>query len=240
MKEKLAALYALQQMDSAMDALKRQYGALDVGLAEKAAFDQAKAAHQEADAALTTTTTDVRDLELEQKAVETKRQGEETKLYSGKVQNPKELQAMQDEVEMLGRQRVRLEEKMQALMSDLETRRTREAEAQAARKKAQSAFSAKTKAAKAAAETIATQARTLAGQRNGLAHTIDAALLKRYDALRAAKGGVALAALEDSNACGGCKMALPSSVVTRVRLGDDIEVCDNCRRMLCEAPVKVV
>src|SRR5690348_3402483 len=110
MKEKLAALYTLQQLDSTLDALKKQYAALDAGRAEEAVYREAKAARDEAEAGLHTTTTALRDAELEQKTVEAKRAEYETKLYSGSVRVPKELQAMQEEVEMLGRQRGKLDE----------------------------------------------------------------------------------------------------------------------------------
>src|SRR5947209_20570505 len=101
MKEKLAALYALQQIDSALDALKRRYAALDPGRVEETAHQSAKGAHDEAASALHATTASLHDTELEQKTVEAKRSEYETKLYSGAVRVPKELSAMQEEIEML-------------------------------------------------------------------------------------------------------------------------------------------
>src|SRR5689334_2713311 len=116
MKAKLAALFALQQLDIAIDALKKHYTSLDSGKQEQATYHAALAAHKEADAALHAITTSIRDTELEAKSVEEKRVAYETKLYSGSVHAAKELQAMQDEVEMLARQRSRLEEKVLAFM----------------------------------------------------------------------------------------------------------------------------
>jgi predicted nucleic acid-binding Zn-ribbon protein len=234
MKEQLVALYTLQQLDSALDVLKKQYAALDTGLAEKAAHEQARAAHKEAETALHTASGALRDVELEQKAVETKRAEYETKLYSGTIHVPKELQAMQDEVEMLGRQRGRLDEKILVLMDELEVARTREAETKRTLKGATAALKAIQSAAKQAAETMVAQARTLSAQRNEAAKAITPALMKRYDSLRAAKGGLAIVRIEDGNACGGCKMGLSSTSVKLVHEGNSIEICDNCRRMLFE------
>ena len=112
MKEKLLALYELQQLDSALDAIKRQYAALDRGQAEKAEYDTLKAAHNEALAALHAIEAEVNDATLERQGAETKRKQTETKLYSGSVSNPKELQAMTDEVDSLTRRRERLDEKL--------------------------------------------------------------------------------------------------------------------------------
>jgi predicted nucleic acid-binding Zn-ribbon protein len=233
-KTQLKALYELQQLDSVLDALKRQYAGLDRGQAEQALYDSAKAAHTEAKAALTAASAALRDLELEQKAVETKRAGEEERLYSGKVRAPKELQALQEEVEALKRQRERLDERLLTLMDDLEGCRTNESQAKKELVTATAALRERVTAFNAQAETMKAQAQALAAQRSGSAKVVPADLLKRYDTLRAGKGGVALAPLTDGNLCGGCKMGLPSSIVVRVHEGKSFVLCDNCGRMLCE------
>lgn len=234
MKEKLADLYALQQLDSALDALKRQYAALDPGRAEEAAYQAAKTAHDEAEAKLHATSGSLQDAELEQKTVESKRAEYEKKLYGGTVRVPKELQAMQEEIDMLGRQRSRLDEKILALMDELETDRTREAQTRQTLTTTQAALREKHAAYKQNAETMAAQARLLSAQRKEAAQKVAPDLSKRYEMLRAAKGGLAIVPLVEGNACGGCKMGLPSSLVKRVRDGETIEVCDNCGRLLCD------
>jgi predicted nucleic acid-binding Zn-ribbon protein len=235
MKEKLAALYMLQQLDSALDALKKQYAVLDPGRAEEAHYREAKAARDEAEAGLHTTTAALRDAELEQKTVEAKRAEYETKLYSGSIRVPKELQAMQEEVEMLGRQRGKLDEKILALMDEIEGVRARDDETRQRLTEAEAALRAKRTDHKEKAERMQAQARALATQRKQVVAGVAPDLLRRYESLRAAKGGVAIAPLEDNNACGGCKMGLPSQLVQRVRAGATLEFCDNCGRILFDA-----
>ena len=234
MKEKLLLLYELQQLDSALDAIKRQYAALDRGQTEKAHYDAVKAAFEEAAAALKAVETDLNDTTLEQKGVETKRKTVETKLYSGSVSNPKELQAMTDEVEMLARRRERLDEKIATLLGDLEACRSREAEAKAAKNAAARAYNVKATAANEQKSVFTNQAEALIAQRSASAVGIPPDLLKRYDALRAAKHGLAIVVLEDGNACGGCKMGLSRDMVARVRLEGAVVMCENCGRMLCD------
>lgn len=236
LKKRLQALYQLQLLDSALAALQRQYGLLDKGQAEQAAYDTAEATHTEADTALHTTTASLRDAELEQKTIEQKRAEYETKLYSGKVTAAKELQAMQDEIEMLGRQRGKLDEKILTLMDELEMRRKMEAATKQTLTAAAADLKAKRAAYKTQAETMVAQARELSTQRQSAAKQIAPDLLKRYETMRAAKSGIAIAALEDGNACGGCKMGLPSSIVLEVHEGNTIQTCQNCGRMLCEKP----
>jgi uncharacterized protein len=236
MKAELSALYALQQLDSTIDRLKREFAALDAGQSEKAAHDSAKTALEEATTALHADTTNLRDAELEQKSVETKKAEYEKKLYGGTVSNPKELMAMTDEVAMLERQRARLEEKILGLMNEIETRRTTEKQAQHHAGQTRQAMKAKQADYKKTAESIAGMARALIKQREAAVKKIKPDLLKRYEALRISKGGLAIVPLEDGNACGGCKMGLPSMLVVRVHEGSAIEVCQNCKRILCEAP----
>jgi predicted nucleic acid-binding Zn-ribbon protein len=228
----LLALYHLQQLDSALTALKKQYNALDPGRVEQATADAATKAHQEAEAALHATSAALHDAELEQKSVEAKTADFEKKLYSGTIRVPKELQAMQEEIEMLKRQRGRLDEKILALMDELEAQRAREAETRQARASASEALKTKQAAYKQAANTLVAQARELQAQRAEAVKPVPPALLKRYDSLRASKAGVAVAPLEDGNACGGCKLGLPSSLVVLTQEGKNIVVCDNCGRIL--------
>jgi predicted nucleic acid-binding Zn-ribbon protein len=231
-KTQLRSLYELQQLDSALVALQKQYNALDSGRTEKAAAEAARAAHQDADSTLHATSAALHDAELEQKSVEAKTTEFEKKLYGGTVRAPKELQALQEEIEMLKRQRGRLDEKILTLMDDLEILRQREAETRQALATNEEALRAQQVTYKRAAEQLVAQARVLNSQRGEHARSIPPALLKRYDSLRASKGGVAIAPLEDGNACGGCKLGLPASLVTRVQQGDSMEFCDNCGRIL--------
>lgn len=236
MKTELNALYALQQIDSAIDALKREFAALDAGQGEAAARDTAKKAHDEAAATLSADTASLHDVELEQKTVLAKKDDYEKKLYSGSVTNPRELMAMQEEVEMLERMRTRLDEKILGLVNALETHRSHEAQTKKTLQETTKTLKAKQSDYKQHAQTIADQARALLMQRKTAEKSVPAALLQRYETLRIHKNGLAIVALEDGNACGGCKMGLPTMLVQRVHEGSHIEVCQNCKRILCEAP----
>ena len=232
MREKLAALLALQQQDSAIDSLKKQFAALDSGKNEQSELQSAQAARKEADAAVHAARAASTDTELEQKTVEEKRVEYETKLYSGKVTNPKELQAMQDEVDMLARNRDRLDEKLKSLLEELEDCRARQSEASKAMKEADAKSKAAQAAYKANSETIVAQARLLVAQRAESAKQTDPKLLNLYETIRKDKSGIAVVPVQDGNSCGGCRMGISSSTVKRLQSGAGIETCDNCGRIL--------
>jgi uncharacterized protein len=233
-KARLLLLYDLQQLDSALDALTKQYGALDRGQAERERYDALKTDYDEAAKELKTVQAAVKDTELEQQGIDAKQKEEEAKLYSGKVRIAKELQALQDEVEMLGRRRTTLDERMLTLMEGLEVRRKRATEAKQTLAGASAALKAKIDAFNSQTELMKAQAIELRRQRNAAAADVSPDLIKRYDRLRGLKNGIAIVGITDGNTCGGCNMGLPSSVVTRVHEGTAIILCDNCERMLCD------
>src|ERR1700722_5002599 len=154
MKEQLSALYALQVQDSLLEALKRQFTLLDSGKAEKAEYDAADAANKAALEALNIVSIDLKDAELEQQQIEAKRVEYETKLYGGKVHNPKELQAMQDEVEMLVRQRTKRDDKIIGLLEGVEVRKAERTATVKSAKLARAALKAKVESYKVVAEEI--------------------------------------------------------------------------------------
>ncbi len=243
LKEQMRLLYSLQQADSELDLLKKQFGAIDIGLAEQARVETAAAAQKETSVHLKGLTAMLHDLELEIQGLATKRAEVETKLYSGSITNAKELQAMEAEIAMFDRQRTTLDEKVASLQEEKEAAAASEAITKKALSVARAALKAKVTAARELASQMSGQAQKLSQRRNQREEEARAAspsLLKRYQAIRNNRSGIGVVVIEDGNACGGCKLGLPSSCVAAVRDGFAPQVCDNCGRLLCEAAVAVV
>jgi len=74
---------------------------------------------------------------------------------------------------------------------------------------------------------------TLTAQRNDMVADVPADLVKLYDKIRDDLGGVG-ASLLTRGACQGCRIALDSSEINRIRnLGADVVVrCEECQRIL--------
>lgn len=231
-KADLLLLFEVQQLDTAIDSLRRQYASLDRGQAEQIRYVEAKSAHQEAEEAQSAIKALLLDLDLELKGVEAKRSEEETRLYSGKVRAAKELQALQDEVDSLKRRRELIDEKVLIQMDAMEQCKARFHQTKTELDEVKGRLKEKKAGSKKEDDTIKAQYQELSRQRNSIASEVPAKLLERYDKLRPTKGGLAVVAIEDGNSCGGCRMGLPSSVVVRVKEGHEIVLCDNCSRML--------
>jgi len=156
---------------------------------------------------------------------------EEQRLFSGGVSNPKELSALQAEVEMLKRKKSETEDGLLEVMvakdqaaSTLERLRS---EQQAAAGESES-LTAKVGALTAEIEE---QLAEHTKARTAISAEIPGDILKLYEQLRSSKGGVGVAALEDGT-CQGCHTKLPNKEVERLRAEGGLQRCDNCRRIL--------
>jgi len=132
---RIRQLYELQLLDLQLTRLESSLAALDGGSALRAQVDLARQEEETAQADLRARQIRLRDLELELQSAVDKAKKVEGDLYSGRISNPKELRAMQEDLEALGRQRQRIEDEMLTLMEEVENRqehrRTLEAQRQA-------------------------------------------------------------------------------------------------------------
>jgi predicted nucleic acid-binding Zn-ribbon protein len=172
-------------------------------------------------------------LEDEVAAVEAKTEHENTTLYSGTVTSPRALQDLQAEIESLHRRQSGLEdgiielmEQIEPLDEDLERLAAATSEQEAAAEAARVAITS----GEAEIDVVLDQA---LAERDGLAATVEPALLAEYEQLRTTFGGVGVARLEGGR-CGGCQLTL--SAVERDRIKnlppDTLVHCEECGRLL--------
>ncbi|MFN2389502.1 MAG: zinc ribbon domain-containing protein [Actinomycetota bacterium] len=157
---------------------------------------------------------------------------EEQRLFSGAVSNPKELGALQAEVEMLKRQRATLEDGLLEVMVHRdqagETVGSLTAERQTFTDEGETLRAAVAKLTGEIDAELAERGRARAAL---LEAGFPAELLALYDQLRQTKHGVGAAALQGST-CQGCHTKLPAKEVERLRSERGLQRCDNCRRIL--------
>lgn len=157
----------------------------------------------------------------------------EKQLYSGAVTNPRELQALQDDVASIRRRIRQLEddeleimelvEPVDAERSDLVGRRD-QLDAQGQRLRAQLAE---------AESELEAELAEVQSERSAVAADVSEELWPEYDKLRARLGGVAIARLVGST-CQGCHLALSAVEVDRIRKLslDEAVHCEECGRLL--------
>jgi len=157
----------------------------------------------------------------------------EANLYSGSVTNPRELQAMQDDIDSLHRRQRTLEDQDLEIMEELEPIAAQLADMDEASQRLVAEASALQSALEQAASEIDAELGELTGTRSDAAAGIDDGVVADYEQLRMQLGGIAIARLV-GNACGGCHLSLPAVELDRIRrLDPDTQVvCEECGRIL--------
>lgn len=232
LRDDLQALLALQNVDTAILRARAALAALDNGASTADAYNAAKAESDRLRALATHAQAEQKDAELRLASVETKTAQVRKTLFSGTVTTPKELENLQKELDMLGRQtgdgETRVLEAMEAAGEQ-----TQAAEAAEARLTALAARYRTIRATYKQRQTeLSAEIASGEKQRGEALKQVPAALLTRYDALRAKKNGVGAVPLGDDESCGACHMRLNTELTIAVRAAAAPQVCEYCGRLL--------
>lgn len=233
----LEQLLVVQEHDSAIDHLRHRRATLPerevLATAEAAIRDLAEPV-TEISARRDAIVRDVKRLEDEAGSVAAKVSEIDRTMYSGSVTSPKELQAMQSEIDQLRRHQSTLEDRelelmeaQEAVESELAPLVAQVAEHETAARAARDRIAAEEAVVDAE---IAAAAEARAASVAGL--PVD--LLADYERCRSAARGVGVARLV-GNTCQGCRLTIPATEVARIRKGDtagQIAHCDNCGAIL--------
>ena len=228
----LDVLLDLQDHDLALDRLRHRRATLPVR--DELATAQAEAValrtrYAELHGPAQAVAQEQEKLEAEAQTLADQAVAMEQRLYSGETNSPKELQAMQADIEQIRKHQAVVEERALEVM---ERREPLDAELAQVTVAAQAVL-ARIEAAQAtlAAEEAAVDGELAAEQsvRDGAAAGVDAPLLELYDRCRAeAPSGIGVARLVGVT-CQGCHLSVPATEAERIRKGGDaVAHCDNC------------
>jgi predicted nucleic acid-binding Zn-ribbon protein len=230
------ALLAVQEHDTLADQLTHRRRTLpareelDKRMAELADLEERAAAVEASRHDLARTQTRLED---EIASLNERATNHDKVLYGGTIGNPRELQALQDEIGSLKRRISHLEDQELELMEQMEP-----LDADLARLAAErSGIDDRAAALRAeiAEQEVAIDAELegVRGERAALVAEVDADLLATYDQLRPRSGGIAIARLVGTS-CGGCHLTLSAVEIDRIKkLPPDEPVhCEECGRLL--------
>jgi uncharacterized protein len=224
-------LWELQEIDTEIYRLKRERSRLEDAAALRQVFDAAVKAVGTLEGRLHQLRGDLTDAELELKKIEGKKADFERRLYEGKVTNPKELQAMEQEIAMLGRQRGRLDETILNLMDGIDTTTTELETATRQRSEAEARWREQDQRFRDESARFERELAALAPRRDAAAKALEPATLTRYENLRARQSNVAVARFIDST-CSGCHTRLGAFAGRKLHEAQGYLYCENCNRFL--------
>jgi predicted nucleic acid-binding Zn-ribbon protein len=227
-------LLELQELDLSIDRLRSRRDELesgeDVRLA-RAGVEQAEGAVGELKLALDSLDREQRRLENEIDSLSRKAEAEQKRMYDGTVANPKELEAIQHEVENLRQRRLRLEDELLEQMERREDLEGRLKQAEAEHVEARDRLSEVSGESVHELEDISKGLAQRTQEREQLVPLLDEELLELYEDLRRQKRGVGAAALVDG-VCQGCHQKLSAMELARLKRVSGVKRCEYCRRIL--------
>jgi len=226
-----AELYALQEIDSAIDVARATLAAVEEHLGETEELTSARAAVEEHREALRGLHDSQRDIEWQVDDARSHVTAVESKLYGGTVRNPKELSGLNDDANMLKGQLRRREDELLNHMVKVEEQEAALRQAEAVLKEVEGRWRGEQADLLGQKERLEAELTELESSRQPQAGRVDGRVLDLYGLLRDRRQGKAVVKVE-RGMCQGCRISLPMSVLQKARSGFDVVQCVSCERIL--------
>lgn len=226
-------LFELQQLEQDIAEKEEKLRQVQKALRGSRKLAKAQRDFEKAEVAYVQARQRQRELEDELSQVEAKIRQEEERLYNGSIRNPKELSAIQEEVNHLKERQNHLSnEVLQALEAAERAKQVRD-EAATALRAAEADWQKRRAKLQKAEENLTRYLAVMQKKVSQLRATINAADIERYEYLKARKGLPVVAPLQDE-VCGLCGVAVSQQKIIAVQRGDLVQ-CGNCDRILVRA-----
>jgi predicted nucleic acid-binding Zn-ribbon protein len=226
-----ATLYQLQQIDLELERISNEQQAVATSLQGDTMLQKLRAENKRAEQQLQVALQAQRGAELALEDVSQRLKAQEQRLYSGIVKNPKELKALQQEIQHLRMQQELQEEKtleaMDATESWQEMVQTKSAELL----RTEEAWTSQSAAMLARRDQLESRQQEVQAKREQLTARLDASLVNHYDKIRRTRQGRAVSKVEQSS-CQWCRVILTASQLQHVRTSTQLQTCSNCGRIL--------
>ncbi|MFL5735625.1 MAG: zinc ribbon domain-containing protein [Chloroflexia bacterium] len=228
---RISQLFDLQQIDSSLDSRVARMRLIDAQMVDSPELLAARGAHEEARALLSARQTALKRLTYDAEDVSTRLKAQEKRLYGGSIKNPKELSQVQEEVDHLKSRIKALDDNILDAMLEVEDAETLAASRNAEYEKTEQDSGKFHAGLIEEKDKLAEQAKVLQIKRQRAIADIPWADLQAYERLRRAKGGVAVAAVQQG-LCGGCHVGVPAHVLRTARASAEFTLCPTCGRFL--------
>jgi predicted nucleic acid-binding Zn-ribbon protein len=227
----LDQLRRLQELDSQIDAERERIATVEATVRDRSEYELAQRRHQEAAVPVRKLEADQKDLDLRVGTARGQLADVESKLYSGRVASPRELDDLQKRGADLRRQIGSGEERLLAVMEELEQASQAATEAQETLKQIVAERRVLETELLAERKALAASSRAAQTERDQLRADLDAASLRLYDRLRLTRDGQAVAEVRQRT-CQGCRVTLTAALEQRLRHGEQLVTCQSCGRIL--------
>jgi predicted nucleic acid-binding Zn-ribbon protein len=224
-------LYRLQLVDSRCDQALARIAEIDRIMSEDQALIEAQKLYQNAEQALKQARFILTTAEDAVQAQQIKIEQSTSSLYSGRIQNPKELQDLQNELATLKRYLARLEDQQLEAMISLEKFEDEFAQAQKTLQKEQARALNSNSVLAGEQFSLRKELDRLDIERTAVISSVTPDGQKLYDRLRQQKRGLAVSTIHDDS-CDACGSTLTPAELQIARSTNQISLCPTCGRIL--------
>lgn len=227
----LFRLWQLHLVDKAILEIRSQAAALDPGKKLMAEIVRLEAQATFAEEGYRSVHGEQTDIELKQKGIDEKVKRFDRDLYGGKVVNPREVENLQKEIELLKRQRSELDERLLELWEVVPPAKQKldlARDAIQAKKAELADYQKRLVIHKANLEAAFKEA---TAKRPAALENVDKGMLAKYDAIRQKHSGLGMSRIEKNGSCELCGTLLPRKTVETAKDGRWV-TCEACHRVL--------
>jgi uncharacterized protein len=228
---KSMSLFLLQNIDTKMDQIQARRKAINTLLADHSAEDSARSQESAVRANRTATEQDLSTLEKKIQTTRIKLQQSESSLYGGKIQSPKELQDLENEIKLLKANIAQFETQQFILLLEIEQKQFSESSLGQSTHDREQEYQQQSIILQSELQDLQKSEEKNLAERKALTTGIDPAMLQIYEKLRSSKSGLAVTGVED-DACMACGAEVPPAEWQRARISSELCYCYTCGRIL--------
>ncbi len=229
--KQISLVIELQNLDMRIDENATVRASLQTKLQDASAVKVAREALESSDQRANELKAKLRALELETSGLTDKLKQVNERLYSGRITNAKELAGLNQDEKMLERRKSELEDVELGLMEQIEALENALKTKRVEYEKVLAQANAQVEKAHTALRDLDAADADLIRKRDALRGQLSAETRRVYDELRRTKKGRAVAQIKGSS-CSACGYQVPSGLISRAALGDELVFCVNCGRIL--------
>jgi predicted nucleic acid-binding Zn-ribbon protein len=226
------SLYRLQLLDTDLDAAQKRLQEIEVELAGNPALAHTRAELAKAEKALRDAASDLKDLELDAQALDERITSEEERLYAGKINSPKELLDVQNDLAHTKTRRASLDDEILARMMRVDELRADGERCRRALIEAENHFESDSADLRNERVKLQTAVEANLERRAALSAAIPREDLDLYTSIRAKKPNRVALSVVRSGACTQCGEMASSQQVQQAGTGASLALCSNCGRIL--------
>ena len=224
-------LFALQETDQALDRSQARLSEIEAQLVESEELVSAREAVEERRSVVGELRSHLSDAENTVEDIRAKAAEVESKLYGGKVTNPKELSDLDADLRSIRHLVASREDILLALLVEIDEADKQLGATNSAYSEIEGGWKQEQEALLREKAQIEPEVATLQARREQQASGIDRPSMGLYQLLRDRHGGRAVARLE-RGMCQGCRITLPMSLLQKARSGAGLVQCVSCERIL--------